>query len=746
MIKRSQTISTNPNSTGHHQSRSMRSNSTSIRSHNKSLSISQSTGSLSNINISYGNGNVPLTISEDEDVSTIGTALSTSLITDWIHALEAFDKGKLKEALQMFNAIEPKNSKINYNIASVYSTLGEYDTAISYFKLAIENDNYMAISYFQIGVCRFLSGLYKKAAGSFNTALKLLRGNSVVNYQQLGLEYKLYSCEIMYNRALSYIYSGQMTVGIYDLGFAIKEKRYIAEHRILEEALRHFSKSEEFIKDDDTDLRNMLKLPENFDSKAQRFSILGPPKAEYYKTGKEGESSQSSSPLSGKVITADDPESEATPDSPPKKNKEHDHKKMIYSLFSVPQGALFRLTETKVQSILNDKYIGAMFMGKPYPQPQALQPAFKEKSALRKKGSQSGFETETKPLQTGTHSHSGSADSTQPSVTEYIKHHTSKSSSGGSSVTVPLKQPKKMPSLPSLPSTVSKSSGTGSAQHSNQSSMSSNYQNDLEMSQTYMKFATPQANEAGIDDGDNYYMQQQQQLQQQLQQLQQQQQQLHQQQLQQQQQHQNMLPSEHIAYHSQQQYNQQNQQNQHNNNMHTTPPLHIQTPPTANGTANGFTQHNAPLPSPPIEQLGNNANPAIKVKIHFSKETRVTIVHRGISYSEFKTRIGQKFSTGASSSANGGMTNRYRNELEEDDDDDDHHSQDSSSRLFLRVKDEDGDLVLLGDQEDLDVALEEAVANHEPRAGSGAKASTVKLAVYCEVMPPAQSQGGVQFL
>ncbi|KAF5094448.1 hypothetical protein D0Z00_003530 [Geotrichum galactomycetum] len=698
----------------------MRSNSTSIHTHhNKSLSVSQSTGSLSNINISYGNGNVPLTISEDEDASTIGNALSTSLITDWIHALEAFDKGKLKDALYIFNAIEPKNSKINYNIASIYATLGEYDTAISYFKLAIENDNYMAISYFQIGVCRFLSGLYKKAAGSFNTALKLLRGNSVVNYQQLGLEYKLYSCEIMYNRALSYIYSGQMTVGIYDLGFAIKEKRYIAEHRILEEALRHFSKSEEFIKNDDIDIRNMLKLPENFDSKAQRFSILGPPKAEYYKTGKEGESSQSSSPLSGKVINTDAPAAAVTLDSLSKEEEDEAPKKMVYSLFSVPQGALFRLTETKVQSILNDKYIGAMIMGKPYPQPSVLQPAFKEKSALRNKGSQSGFEANMKPPQTATHSHSGSADSTQPSVTEYIKHHSSKNSSG-SSVTVPLKQPKKMPSLPSLPSTATKSSGTASAQHSNQSSMSSDYQNDLEMSRAYMKFATPQVNEAGPDDVDDYYMQQQQQPQQK---------------------QQNMLPSEHIAYHNQQQYN------QHNRDMHTTPPLHIKTPPAVNGTANAFNQHNAPLPSPPIEQPGDEVGPAIKVKIHFAKETRVTIVHRGISYSEFKARIGQKLNTGASNNASRGMSNRYRNELEEDDDDDeDHHSQNSSSRLFLRVKDEDGDLVLLGDQEDLDVALEEAVLNHEPRTGSSAKATTVKLAVYCEVMAPAQSQGGVQFL
>lgn len=47
-------------------------------------------------------------------------------------------------------------------MATIYVTLREYETAISYFKLAIDNDNYMAISYFQIGVCRFMCGQHQK--------------------------------------------------------------------------------------------------------------------------------------------------------------------------------------------------------------------------------------------------------------------------------------------------------------------------------------------------------------------------------------------------------------------------------------------------------------------------------------------------------------------------------------------------------------------------------------------------------
>lgn len=270
--------------------------------------------------------------------------MDTVLIKSWINALQAFDRNKIHEALDAFIDIEPKNSKINYNIGSLYATLGQHDAAIIHYKLAIENDKYMAIAYFQVGVSRFLTGMYRKAASAFNNALKLMRGNSVVNYQQLGLAYRLYSCEVMYNRALSYIYAGELKVGVYDLGFAIKEKKYIKEHVIVDEALRHFRYEQ---KESDEPDDHVLKVPGKpmADIRHQRFSTLGPPKAEYFT-----------------------PKTESLADDDQTGKKE-----MVYSLFSVPQGALFRLTETKVQSILNDKHIGAVIMGMPYPQPALIE-------------------------------------------------------------------------------------------------------------------------------------------------------------------------------------------------------------------------------------------------------------------------------------------------------------------------------------------------------------------------------------
>jgi len=50
---------------------------------------------------------------------------------------------------------------------------------------------------------------YDDAMSNFDTALKNLRGNLLIDYKQLGLQYKLYSCEILYNRAYVLCHKGR---------------------------------------------------------------------------------------------------------------------------------------------------------------------------------------------------------------------------------------------------------------------------------------------------------------------------------------------------------------------------------------------------------------------------------------------------------------------------------------------------------------------------------------------------------
>lgn len=117
------------------------------------------------------------------------------------------------------------------------------------FNEATKLDQYLAVAYFQEGVSNFLLGEYEEALGNFNDALlvwrntrrtligKYLRGNLCINYEQLGLKFRLYSCEVLFNRGLSYIYVNDTEQGMQDLNYALKEKQ-TEEHNVIAEAIQ----------------------------------------------------------------------------------------------------------------------------------------------------------------------------------------------------------------------------------------------------------------------------------------------------------------------------------------------------------------------------------------------------------------------------------------------------------------------------------------------------------------------------
>lgn len=98
-------------------------------------------------------------------------------------------------------------------------------------------DKYFAIAYFQQGVSNFLLGDFEEALINFNDTLLYLRGNTSINYEQLGLNFQLFSCEVLFNRGLSYIYLNQVATGMADLEYASKEKTK-PEHDVIDEAIR----------------------------------------------------------------------------------------------------------------------------------------------------------------------------------------------------------------------------------------------------------------------------------------------------------------------------------------------------------------------------------------------------------------------------------------------------------------------------------------------------------------------------
>lgn len=98
-------------------------------------------------------------------------------------------------------------------------------------------DSYLAVAYFQQGVSNFLVGDFEEALANFNDTLLYLRGNTYINYEQLGLKFKLYSCEVVFNRGLCYVYLQQTQAGLADMAYAAKEK-VVQDHDVIDEAIR----------------------------------------------------------------------------------------------------------------------------------------------------------------------------------------------------------------------------------------------------------------------------------------------------------------------------------------------------------------------------------------------------------------------------------------------------------------------------------------------------------------------------
>ncbi|RDW89363.1 tetratricopeptide-2 [Coleophoma cylindrospora] len=157
-------------------------------------------------------------------------------IETWVAALGHYDNNEFDEALREFDGIAD-TSKILFNCGVIHATLGEHEKAVECYQKAVRLDQYLAVAYFQQGVSNFLVGDFEEALANFNDTLLYLRGNNMIDYAQLGLMFKLYSCEVLFNRGLCYIYLQQKDAGMQDFSFAVKEK-VVEDHNVIDDAIR----------------------------------------------------------------------------------------------------------------------------------------------------------------------------------------------------------------------------------------------------------------------------------------------------------------------------------------------------------------------------------------------------------------------------------------------------------------------------------------------------------------------------
>ncbi|KAI5118279.1 hypothetical protein M0805_006020 [Coniferiporia weirii] len=153
----------------------------------------------------------------------------------WSNALTAYDAEDFERALDLFSRIAD-SSKILTNMGLIYATLGEHEAAVEQFNAATQLDQYLAVAYFQCGVSNFLLGRYELSLHDFDEALLYLRGNQTINYEQLGLRFKLFSAEVLFNRGLAHIYLDRIDLGLEDMQAARAEKA-TDEHNVIDDAI-----------------------------------------------------------------------------------------------------------------------------------------------------------------------------------------------------------------------------------------------------------------------------------------------------------------------------------------------------------------------------------------------------------------------------------------------------------------------------------------------------------------------------
>lgn len=165
--------------------------------------------------------------------------MATSLKAEldiWSAALKAYDEQDFDKALDSFLRIAD-SSKILTNMGLIYATIGEHEAAVQQFMAATALDPFLAIAYFQCGVSNFLLSRYDVALQNFDDALLYLRGNQAINYEQIGLKFKLFSPEVLFNKGLSHIYLGYPTEGLAEMEDA-RNLKVTEEHDVIDDAIR----------------------------------------------------------------------------------------------------------------------------------------------------------------------------------------------------------------------------------------------------------------------------------------------------------------------------------------------------------------------------------------------------------------------------------------------------------------------------------------------------------------------------
>ncbi|XP_044532665.1 neutrophil cytosol factor 2 isoform X2 [Gracilinanus agilis] len=113
----------------------------------------------------------------------------------WNEGVLAADKKDWHGALEAFTGVQDPHSRISFNIGCIYMILEKLQEAEKAFTRSLKRDQHLAVAYFQRGIVFYKMEKYDSALKDLKEALTELRGNQLIDYKILGLQFKLFACE-----------------------------------------------------------------------------------------------------------------------------------------------------------------------------------------------------------------------------------------------------------------------------------------------------------------------------------------------------------------------------------------------------------------------------------------------------------------------------------------------------------------------------------------------------------------------
>ncbi|KAL0581676.1 hypothetical protein V5O48_000379 [Marasmius crinis-equi] len=152
----------------------------------------------------------------------------------WEEAVNAFDSEDYEGSLSIFETMEP-SSQIAMNIGFIHSVQGDHEKALKQYTKAIALDSYLALAYFQRGLSYYSMEKLEEAEADFCTAEVMMKGQTSCD---AGLEFTLYTAEILFNKALVVVKAGREQEGLTILGKANGLRTKLA-HQVIKDAMEN---------------------------------------------------------------------------------------------------------------------------------------------------------------------------------------------------------------------------------------------------------------------------------------------------------------------------------------------------------------------------------------------------------------------------------------------------------------------------------------------------------------------------